>query len=122
MAPQVEERPRSADLPPAAEMRAPLPPSTYAPPTYPPYPQPYPRTPAPPPPLDALRLEQRWLNWCFALAIVSLAMLIPLLGIALGAAGQFALGFGGFLFLALGLALLLVLVNLALVVGTRPRR
>lgn len=115
MAPHIEERPRGDGPPPPAYA-----PPAYLPPAYPqPYPQPY---PTPPPPPDAQRTEQKWLSRCFVLAIVSLGLFIPLLGIAQAVAAQFGLGFGSFLVVAAIPALLLIFVNVAFMVGTRPRR
>jgi hypothetical protein len=118
MAPHVEERPRGDGPPPPAYT-----PPVYSPPAYPqPYQQPYQPYPTSPPPSDAQRTEQKWLTRCFVLAIVSLGLFIPLLGIAQAVATQYAVGFGGFLVAAAIPALLLVFVNVAFMVGTRPRR
>jgi hypothetical protein len=98
-------------------MGVPMTSAEYPPPVY------YPAYPSPDaPPSDAQRVERRWMGWCFTLAVVSLALFIPLLGVAQGVASQFAVGFGGFLLVAAVPALLLTLVNVAFVLGTRPRR
>ncbi len=112
-----------AYTPPAYPPGAYPPPSTRAPgyPTYPTYPT-YPAQPAQPALSELQRAEQRWIVWCFTLAVVSFGLFIPLLGIAMGAAQQFAVGFGGFLLAAAIPAVMLVVINVAFVFGTRPRQ
>lgn len=133
MATQIEQKPPVEGLPPSTEGSAPVIPPAYPPPSYPPlYPPLYPPDPtyqtyqAPPPvarePQREPRSEQqRWIGWCFWLAVVSFGIFIPLLGIAQGVASQYAVGFGGFLAIAAIPAALLAIVNMAFMIVTRPR-
>ncbi len=126
MAMQVEPRPPVEGSQPVTPPAAPQP---SAPPAYQPAPvyQPYQTYPAPPPPAREPQRQpqseqQKWIGWCFWLAVVSFGIFIPLLGMAQGIASQYAVGFGGFLAIAAIPAALLAVVNIAFMIITRPRQ
>ncbi len=122
MAPQVEEMPR-VDSAQAAPMNQ----HPASPPMYAPDPQraPYPLPPVQPPyawmPLGPTRPFSRYAGYRLALAIVSLALFIPLSAIALGAASNFNATFGDWLgaLAIIGAAVLGVNIAFSLWLGDR---
>lgn len=116
MATPIEQRP---------PVEGPLPAGVGVPTTsaaYPPFVEHLDYRPPDAPPVGAQRVERRWLSRCLVLAVVSLALYLPLLGISQWVAAQVGAGFGGFLVAAAILTLLLTVVNVAFAVITRPRR